>query len=951
MEKYIIKTEEELKQFLEGFGKSFSFDTETTSKEIEEFRDRFGRERDLPEELEKQGLDYCLLEIEGLSLCDGRKACYIDLVNNKNITSLLSLLKPVFNNASTIVAHNIVFDMKVLHKYGVSLEGKKIYDTMIADHLILETRKHGLKFLAKELLGKEEVMTWKEAHRIGGDTFAEYATNDAIWTWELCMYQQPLLKKYGLVKLFREIEMPFMFVIFDMEINGMEVDVREVVKIRNKLKIAIEDFNMELHDMIGKKCNLQVTLLGDTIIIPTINFNSTLVLQKILFEDLGLEVVEKTKKKAISVGKATINAYKYTVPFVALLNKYKIAQKLLSSFFSEDGQIMRNLDADGKVRPNIRDIGTKTGRISANSPNLLQLPKSNDDFPIPSRSVFIAGEGRKMFTLDFCFSDDTEVLTEDGFMLFKDIGSRKVAQWDNFKISYVNLVRKIEYDYKGDMVHFHGDTHIDLLMTPEHRHLQYSPVYGKYKKVLANKLNTYGTSIQTGSYEGKIEENSNILKLVALIQADGSIRKKEYRQCHVWVSKQRKIKRIKEILDSLGIEYKEWFSKAKGNQTGFAFEVPEYVDEYIELESKSFKRTLLNLTIENKVVFLKELLHWDGTVEKKTYFSTNLGNCELAQELAVTSGFKSNYNINIKKNCSDGIERKPLGQVSLLDRQYTYHKTIHNDTVNYEGKVYCVEVPSGYIIVRRNNKVTVSGNCNQEGRLTSHLSGDKTYTKQLLQGWDAHLATANAAFSLGIDEDKLSSKDKDYVSTVKTFKNERQKAKAINFALPYGGTEYAVSKAMGVSKEEAKEAINKYYTTYSGIKKAMDKSKTEILETGTLRTMFGRLRHFEKIKNPYNGKFEYPDKAFRQAFNFKVQSSASDMMRLALIKTRVLFKENAQWDAKIHITVYDEGVFTCKEEYLKEASEKVKEVFETCIKLDVPIKSDIGVGNDYEAAK
>ena len=374
----VLKTEEEVKEFLKDFGPNFAFDTETT------------------------GLKYMTLEIEGISLCDGKKACYIDLINNQDFSLIISLLKALFMETNTIIAHNIVFDMKVLHKYGISLEDKKIYDTMIADHLIDENRRHGLKYLAENILGKE-TLKYDEAEKAGhqSDLFYEYAINDAVWTWELCMYQQPIMKREGLVNVFRNIEMPFQFVLLDMQINGMLIDLSKVNEIRENLKESINNFQIELHDMIGERCEFQSDLMGNINILPTVNFNSGKVLQDILFNKLGLKVVESTPGGAPSTGRVTIDTYKKDIPFVATLNKYKIAQKLLSAYFADDGQIMRNLDSDGRVRPSFKDTGTKTGRLSCSDPNLQQLPKANEDFPIPSRSAFIAGPGRKMITADF----------------------------------------------------------------------------------------------------------------------------------------------------------------------------------------------------------------------------------------------------------------------------------------------------------------------------------------------------------------------------------------------------------------------------------------------------------------------------------------------------------------------------------------------------------------------
>ena len=370
MERYVIRNELELTNFLVEFGPNIAFDTETTS------------------------LIYTELELEGISMCDGKKACFIPFINEKILTALATM----FKNANTIIAHNIVFDMKVMYKYGIDLRGGKLYDTMVADHLIDERREHGLKYLAKEFLGVEETMKWEEARRIGGKTFEEYATNDAIWTYQICMLQQPQLKEQDLVRLFREIEMPFQEVLLEMVIEGVDVDLVEMNKTKVELVQESENILVQMLDSIDEPYSMQIDLDGKSTIVSKINFNSPKQLGDILFTKLGLEVVETTPSGAPSIGKKTIEALRDKHIFASFLEKYKIVQKLLSSFFKPIPELV---EEDGKVRPNFRDIGTKTGRLSCNKPNLQQLPKVNKKFPIDTRKCFVVPQGHRMITCDY----------------------------------------------------------------------------------------------------------------------------------------------------------------------------------------------------------------------------------------------------------------------------------------------------------------------------------------------------------------------------------------------------------------------------------------------------------------------------------------------------------------------------------------------------------------------
>jgi len=385
MERKILKTYNEVVEFFKDFNKEvFTFDTETTS------------------------LNYDELEVLGMSFCDGKKACYIDLLIYARLYDTVGMLndidklegffKKLFKRVKILIGHNLVFDLKVLRKINILIpETTELYCSYVADHLLDENRPHGLKHLAKTFLNKE-VVSWKEASKGTAKQFAEYAIDDAVFTWDLMEWQKPQLLKQNLIPLFTEIEMPFQRVLLDMEVNGILIDTDKVTETTKELVKEIENMTVEMLDMLNIKYDVQFDLLGGSVITSPINFNSTQHLAKILFKDLGLKPVEETPSGAPSVGKKTISILKGEHPFVALLSKYKIARKLLSAFFSP---MLSFVDSDGRIRPHFNDCGTKTGRLSCSKPNLQQLPKMSSEFPISTRSCFTVPEGKTMLTADY----------------------------------------------------------------------------------------------------------------------------------------------------------------------------------------------------------------------------------------------------------------------------------------------------------------------------------------------------------------------------------------------------------------------------------------------------------------------------------------------------------------------------------------------------------------------
>jgi len=416
-----LNTPLEVKEFFSDFGKSFAFDTETTSEDIKKFKKQNPGKK-VPDDILRQALNYYYLELDSMSFCDGKKACFISC-QDISPRELIPLIRPIFDLSANVIAHNIAFDMKVMHKYGVYFDDRRIYCPMVADHLLDEERLHGLKYLAEHILGHTNIITYEEAEQKGGQVFIDYAINDAVWAWELCMWQQSQLKAQGLEKLFREIEMPFQLCIVDMEVNGFEIDLQKAQETTVILQEATEKFTIEMLEHLGERFQMQMTMDEETgqftkmTIVSPINFESPSQLADICENRLGLKKVEETDSGAYSVGKVFLIHYK-DHPFVKILKKYKIASQLYKLFFKPLPTLMCG---DGKVRAHFKDTGTKTGRLSCSSPNLQQLAKPNEDFPIETRACFIAGKGRKLITADFSGQEVCIMVEESKDENIKDI--------------------------------------------------------------------------------------------------------------------------------------------------------------------------------------------------------------------------------------------------------------------------------------------------------------------------------------------------------------------------------------------------------------------------------------------------------------------------------------------------------------------------------------------------
>jgi len=252
----------------------------------------------------------------------------------------------------------------------------------------------------------------------------------------------------------------------------------------------------------------------------------------------------------------------------------------------------------------------------------------------------------------------------------------------------------------------------------------------------------------------------------------------------------------------------------------------------------------------------------------------------------------------------------------------------------------CFTVPKGY-------KMFSADYGGQEIAVMAQLSRDPTLVKSLKNGYDMHLAVANTFYNLDIPEDALSKDHPDYDKYKGKFKNQRSTAKSITFGLAYGKVAFGFAKDFGISEEEAQKLIDDYFRGMSKLKESIDNSHQELSANGYVKTLAGRKRRFEK-----NWKGEYDNKAYRQAFNFKIQSYSADMIRASSINVYRRKKKYPEWDLKQIMTVHDENVFQVKAEFLEEAAAMVKKAMEdVCKNFVVPVSSDIEKGDNYGTAK
>ena len=218
-----------------------------------------------------------------------------------------------------------------------------------------------------------------------------------------------------------------------------------------------------------------------------------------------------------------------------------------------------------------------------------------------------------------------------------------------------------------------------------------------------------------------------------------------------------------------------------------------------------------------------------------------------------------------------------------------------------------------------------------ELRIMAHLSADKGLLKAFKQDLDVHRATAAEVFETALDE----------VSD-----DQRRSAKAINFGLMYGMSAFGLAKQLGISRGEAQEYTDLYFDRYPGVKQYMDNIRATASEKGYVETVFGRRLYLPEINARNAQRRQYAE---RSAINAPMQGTAADIIKRAMISVHGwLHKE--QPGARMIMQVHDELVFEVKKAAVDAVTERVTELMNGAAELDVALKVDVGIGDNWDEA-
>ena len=235
-------------------------------------------------------------------------------------------------------------------------------------------------------------------------------------------------------------------------------------------------------------------------------------------------------------------------------------------------------------------------------------------------------------------------------------------------------------------------------------------------------------------------------------------------------------------------------------------------------------------------------------------------------------------------------------------------------------------------IPEKGNKLISADYSQLELRILAHITQDANMLAAFKNNEDIHAQTARLVFGATDEKD---------------LKEKRRLAKIVNFGIAYAVEAFGLSQRVGISRSEARKVIDDYFATYKGIREYMDRIPGEAREKGYVTSLFGRRRFFPSI-NDRN--FSIRSRAEREAINMPIQGTASDIVKIAMIRVQNALKKE-KLATKMIMQVHDELLFEGPASEVDAAKILIKREMESAVTLDVPVTVEIGVGDNWMNAK
>lgn len=398
--KSLVKDLEAPLERTEPLEKKYMFVTVTTHEQLKEVCTKIKRAGFVAVDTECTSFSALQSKLVGISLCVERGTAYYIPVGHTcsekqlSVADVVAALAPLFEDVTIKkILQHAKFDMHVLSTVGLLLKGI-VFDTMIAAFLTTrDSERIGLKALSERFLN-EEMLSFSDVVKTSGvkdfsavslDLATAYAAADAHQTLALWQPLQEELVKNDQVKLFTEIEMPLVDILFAMEQEGITVDTAVLAEINTHISVVLEKLKKDIIDLSG------ISGVG-------FNLNSPQQIANLLFDVLKLPPIKKTKT-GYSTDQEVLHELAQQHPVPALIVQYRELFKLKSTYVDALPTYVNPVTH--KIHTTFSQTSAATGRLASSEPNLQNIPATPIFDDVSIRSAFKAPEGYVFLSADY----------------------------------------------------------------------------------------------------------------------------------------------------------------------------------------------------------------------------------------------------------------------------------------------------------------------------------------------------------------------------------------------------------------------------------------------------------------------------------------------------------------------------------------------------------------------
>ena len=367
-------------------------DNETDMRRICDF---FLTKQKLSFDTETTSTDAISAELVGLSFAvEPFKAFYVPVPENREeAMKVLEIFRPVYESEHILkIGQNVKYDLEVFANYGIELKGE-MFDTMIAHYLLQPELRHNMDYMAEVYLNYQTIhideligprgKNQKSMRDVPPADVCEYASEDADITLQLYNALEPKLKESDLYPLFRDVEMPLVRVLAEMEMNGVLIDTNAL----KETSVAFTERMLELERKIYEEAGEEF------------NISSPRQVGDILFEKLKIvEKAKKTKTGQYVTSEEVLQQLKNKAPIVSNILAYRGLKKLLGTYVDALPKLIN--PRTGHIHTSFNQTVTATGRLSSSDPNLQNIPVRGEDGK-DIRRCFIPEPGCLFFSADY----------------------------------------------------------------------------------------------------------------------------------------------------------------------------------------------------------------------------------------------------------------------------------------------------------------------------------------------------------------------------------------------------------------------------------------------------------------------------------------------------------------------------------------------------------------------